>query len=181
MMAMLFYAYYCNTNSQLVCGVGADSADKPTGQTDILGMNDTVGNGGYGDSNSINFWGLENWWGNKQEFVDNVSIKSRVWKVTEDDGIVRQAGTGGSSDGYISKVLFGENLDLIPTTAGGSETTRFCDYYYEDTSNTIVIRSGSKASTFGGVAYVTANSTTTASSSSCGTRLAFRGEIVIES
>ena len=61
-MAFLFYAWYGKTNSQAVCGSGTGSYGKSTGQTDALGMDDTVA-GGNGDSGSINFWGLENWWG----------------------------------------------------------------------------------------------------------------------
>jgi hypothetical protein len=34
-------------------------------------MADTVARGN-GDSNSINFLGLENWWGDKSEFIDNI-------------------------------------------------------------------------------------------------------------
>jgi hypothetical protein len=34
-------------------------------------MADTVA-GGNGNTDSINFLGLENWWGNKYEFIDNI-------------------------------------------------------------------------------------------------------------
>jgi hypothetical protein len=135
-----------------------------------------------GNSMSINFWGLENWWGNKYEWMDNIVVDARVWKVTEDDGTVRQAGIGGSSDGWTSKLLFGENIDLIPTDAIGSGTTGFCDSYTILSSNSrVVLRSDNKADAEGGVAFVDAYNDSSAAYSGLGSRLAFRGEIVIES
>lgn len=179
MMAMLYYTMYGHTNCQNKIGKGTSDYQKATGVTNSLGMTDTVA-GGNGDSNSINFWGLENWWGNKYEWIDNVLVYARAWKVAEDDGTVRQAGTGGSSDDWTSKLLLGENIDLIPTAASGSETTGFCDYYYQSSSNSCVVRrSGSHAYTLGGVAYVSASNASSATSSSIGSRLAFRGECVI--
>ena len=178
MIAFLFYALYGNTNSQAICGAGTSSYKKATGGTNALGMEDTVA-GGNGDSDSINFLGLENWWGNKYEWVDNVEVNARVWKVTEDDGTVRQAGTGGSSDGYISKVLIGENLDMIPTAASGSITEGYCDFYYQTgSSNRVFTRSCYGMTLGGGVAYALAYYGSSYTSSDCGSRLAFRGTLV---
>ena len=70
---MVFWAQYGNTNSQGVIGSGTDSCQKQTGQTDSLGMEDTRAETN-GNTMSINFWGLENWWGNKAEFIDNVVV-----------------------------------------------------------------------------------------------------------
>ncbi len=178
MLAFLFYALYGNTNSQAICGAGTNSNEKSTGGTNALGMEDTVA-GGNGDSGSINFLGLENWWGNKYEWVDNVVVDARVWKVTEDDGTVRQAGTGGSSDNYISKVLIGENLDMIPTSASGSRTQGYCDYYYRSSnSSRVVARSYDGSSAYGGVAYADAYLGSSSPSTYHGSRLAFRGALV---
>lgn len=63
MMCFLFYALYGNTNCQAICGSGTSSYTKSTGATNSLGMEDTTTSNG--NSMSINFWGLENWWGNK--------------------------------------------------------------------------------------------------------------------
>ena len=178
MIAFLFYALYGNTNSQEICGAGTDSSTKNTGGTNALGMEDTVA-GGNGDSGSINFLGLENWWGNKYEWVDNVVVDARVWKVTEDDGTVRQAGTGGSSDGYISKVLIGENLDMIPTAASGSSTEGYCDNYYQTgNSGRVVARSCDGSGSNGGVAFANARRDSSSTYAYFGSRLAFRGSLV---
>lgn len=179
MMAMLFYTQYGHTNSQEKIGTGVSSYDKITGLTNYIGMTDTVA-GGNGDSQSINFWGLENWWGNKYEWMDNILVNARSWVITEDDGSTRTAGTGGSTSGYITKMLFGENIDLIPTGVGGSENTGFCDYYYQNSSNSrVVLRSCSYARTGGGVACVSADNGSSHAGSHHGSRLAFRGYYVI--
>lgn len=80
MMAMLFYAFYGRMNAQRVCGMGAESFRKMCGKTNELGMRDSNYGNGTGTSNdfesgdgpSIKFWGLENWWGNKCEWLDNI-------------------------------------------------------------------------------------------------------------
>lgn len=176
MMAFLFYAMYGNTDCQAICGAGTSTVDKITGATDILGMTDTVA-GGNGDSGSINFWGLENWWGDMNEWVDSVSINNHLWTITEDDGSTRQV-QAGTSDGYISKVYVGNNLDMVPVAVGASNSTGFCDYYYQASVNALVfVRSGYDSVTSGGVAYANAVNSASFSNTGVSSRLAFRGTI----
>lgn len=177
MLAFLFYAMYGNTNSQAICGFGSYDSPKTTGQTDLLGMTDTVA-GGNGDSGSINFWGLENWWCDIFEWVDNVSVSSsRVWTITEDDGSTRRV-QAGSSDGYISKVSVGENLDMVPIAVGATIQTGFCDYYGGSSKNALVLaRSASGSTAGGGVAFANAYYGASYMDSYFGSRLAFRGTI----
>lgn len=187
-MAILFYAQYGHTNCQDKIGKGTSSSSKQCGQTNANGMNDTKGTspvsglndaGANGNSQSINFWGLENWWGNKYEWIDNVVVNSYNWEITEPDGTVRKPGKAGSSSNYITKMMFGDCCDLIPTAASGSETTGFCDYYYGSSSSArVVLRSNDYASTYCGVAYVYALYDSSFTSSSYGSRLAFRGQCV---
>ena len=175
-MALLYYAQYGHTNCQGKIGAGTNSYSKTCGQTNALGMEDTVA-GGNGDSQSINFWGLENWWGNKYEWIDNVVVQDYVFNVTEPDGKVRVAGTM-KDYGWITKMLFGEHCDLIPINCNSSETSGFCDYSYRNSGTRVVLRSHSSSSTNGGVACVNANYDAAFSYSDCGSRLAFRGVCV---
>ena len=176
-MAFLFYALYGNTNAQAVCGAGTSSYPKTAGQTNSLGMTDTTTSNG--NSMSINFMGLENWWGDLYEWEDNVVVDARAWKVTEDDGTVRSAGTAYSSDGYTSKIMVGDYLDTIPTAASGSGTSGLCDYYYQSNSSSCVARrSYSSSNTNGGLVCACANTDSSFSSATSGSRLAFSGEIV---
>ena len=179
-MAFLFYAMYGNTNSQAICGSGTSDYPKNTGQTDLFGMTDTVA-GGNGDSGSINFWGLENWWGDLYEWVDNVSINNLVWTITEDDGSTRNV-QASTSSGYISKVSVGENLDMVPAAVYATDSTGFCDRYYMlRASNALVLaRSCLGSTSSGGVAYAIAYYLASYTGSFCGSRLAFRGDIIVE-
>lgn len=180
MMAFLFYAMYGNTNSQAICGFGIDERGKTTGQTDLLGMTDTVA-GGNGNSGSINFWGLENWWGDLYEWVDNVSINNLVWTITEDDESTRNV-QAGTSSGYISKVSVGENLDMVPIDVGATNQARFCDNYVSSraTNALVLARSCYGSDMYGGVAYADASREASFTRSTYGSRLAFRGDIIVE-
>ena len=179
MMAFLFYAMYGNTNSQAICGSGTSTIGKVTGETDILGMTDTVV-GGNGDSGSINFWGLENWWGDIFEWVDNVSINDNLWTITEDDGTSRHV-QAGASNGWISKVSVGDELDIVPVDISVSKLTGFCDYYWQDAGNSRTLaRSDKWDIENGGVSFAYADSVNTDAVPYFGSRLAFRGDIIVE-
>ena len=177
-MAFLFYALYENTNAQAIVGAGTNSYEKITGQTNALSMIDTDA-ATNGNSQSINFWGLENWWGNKHELMEGIVVNKREWNITEDDGSVRTV-SGCTSSGYISKIVVGEHLDVLCKEASGSETTGFCDYYNQISYGThVVVRSNNYSNTSGGVAYADATPTSSSTKQNFGSRLAFRGDYVI--
>ena len=142
-------------------------------------MTDTTSANGNADD--VKFWGLENWWGDKYEWVDNADVNDYVWTITDTKtGSTRTAGTAGSANGYITKLMLSENLDMIPTAAsGGSETTYFCDYYYQDRGSRVVARSCYNGNTYGGVAFVYANLGSSRTYEYLGSRLAFSGAIEI--
>lgn len=174
-MVFLFYAEYLNTNSQATCGKGTGSY-KNTGQTDILGMEDTRA-GINGNSQSINFFGLENWWGNNSEWLDNVLLQSAtIWNITE-DGETR-AISAGNSDGFISKISVGPLLDAVPLAVGASGSTAFADYYDAGSANHLVIRSYIVANAESGLSFLDASYAGSAANAVT-SRLAYRGEYVI--
>lgn len=180
-MAFLFYAWYLNTDSQNVVGSGVNSIAKTTGQTDQLGMEDTI-KSINGNSQSINFWGLENWWDDVYEFIDNISADSAtgLWTITEDDGETR-AIQASISGGYALKFLVGDMLDALPIDVAGSDSTGYCAQFYVGSgvgTSTAVARSCSHNDPNGGIAslFVFGNSEVYSSISS---RLAYRGEYVI--
>ncbi len=182
-MCFLFYAKYGNTNCQAICGSGTDSSEKATGQTDSLGMTDT--NSVNGNTMSINFWGLENWWGNKYEFIDNVVVNPQsvngVWRITD-------AITGSSRDVqgpqtygefvWPKSLCVGQHLDAIGKTLGGSSSSGTCDgQYIGSTVSRVVRRSGASASTSGGVACAHAGDGPSYAGANTGSRLAFIGSV----
>ena len=183
LMAMLYYAYYGHTNCQSLIGSGANSYTKNTGLKNSLGMTDTTS--ANGNTDNIVFWGLENWWGNKHEWVDNVVVNHPTWTITEDDGSTRTVSTTDSATGtwiYAVKWVIGEHLDVIPApgTTGGSSTTGYCDgQYLSASSSRVVRRSCSNSSAYGGVGFANAYSDASNAYADAGSRLAFTGEIEI--
>ena len=163
-MAILYYAEYGNTNCQATIGSGTDSYQKHTGQTDSLGMADTHAETD-GNTMSINFWGLENWWGNKAEWVDNVVVNpssvNGVWRITDKDGHSRDVQGFASPTGewaYPKSVVLGQHLDMVGKTLGGSTSSGLCDGQYLGASTSrVVFRSCSYANAFGGVAFADAH------------------------
>lgn len=184
-MAFLFYALYGNTNSQAICGSGTSSYPKTAGGTNSLGMTDTTTTNG--NSMSINFWGLENWWGDLYEWEDNVIISSYSnWSITEDDGTIRQLKgfytSGSSSWFYMEKLIIGDNLDTImkPGSSSGSSNTGYCDGYLNNNNGDVVIRRSSFGSEESGGVVSVRTGTNDITNAAYGTRLAFMGNIIEE-
>lgn len=192
MVAILFYAIYGHTDCQAKVGRGTSSYTKATGHTDSIGMADTVA-GSNGNSDSINFLGLENWWGNKYEFVDNIrynytnDVAQPNFSIQEYDGTWRHVQVGSSQASgwkYPVKLRIGNKLDMIPfdiSESSGSTTTGFCDgQYYSTATNRVVLRSYYYSYADGGVACLFTSGSDSITYSNCGSRLAFRGNIIEE-
>ena len=183
-MAILFYAYYGHTNCQQLIGTGANAyngTSRTTGLKNSLGMTDTTASNGNTDN--IVFWGLENWWGCKYEWVDNVVVNNGVYTITEDDGTTRTITTGNSGSWvYPSKFILGDDLDVVAKAdqTGGSDSQGYCDgQYHSSSSSRVVARSCRVADADGGVAYVIASRDSSYTNTSYGSRLAFSGTIEI--
>ena len=201
-IANLFCAKYGNTNistdnSSIPCSGGTRSWNGSTGATVSLGNRD----GKY--SESRNFLGLEDCYYGKYEFVQGINIINRQWivydgglKVNTDLSGLTSAGytnvrqivtssssnTAASSSDWITGIAHGEYADIMPTSVGsGSNTTYYADYYYQNTGNRILLRSGdSSHESYCGVfcSYVYYGSSL--SYSAAGSRLGFYGNIVVK-
>lgn len=183
--AMLFYAQYATTDSQGTCGSGTNSSTKATGGTNSLGMTDTVA-GGNGDSGSINCWGIENAWGNKAEWIDNVVVnynaRGNRFVITEDDGTSRTviSKDGNNANVYPTKMVLGEKFDLIaaPDNVIGDTTIGYCDGFFLATGSSFVVYcSFSNNNADGGVSYAKTFYNSSGSSATIGSRLAFKGTL----
>lgn len=201
-IANLFCAKYGNTNistdnSSIPCSGGIHSWDSSTGATVSLGNRDGK------SSKSSNFLGLEDCYYGKYEFVQGINIIDRQWivydgglKVNTDLSGLTSAGytnvrqivassssnTAASSSNWITGIAHGEYADIMPTyVSGGSDTTYYADYYYQNMGNRILLRSGY----FGhgsrcGVFCSDASDASSDSLSSIGSRLGFYGKIVVK-
>ena len=147
--------------------------------------------------------GLESFFGCYLEWMDNCSVNMKsyinyyknrtvgttdngLWAIydpiTEEQRFNRCPSTTNtsSSGGYIKRVRHGRFCDLVPSVIGGTSTNRYCDYYYYSTSGRVLARSGSNGSAIAGVAYANAGSASSNSLAYYGSRLAFRGDIVLQ-
>lgn len=182
-MAFLFYALYGNTNAQAICGSGTDSYPKTAGATNSIGMTDTTT--ANGNSMSINFWGLENWWGDLYEWEDNVIFNPNIWNITEDDGTTRQVATitNNYDWNYPQKLVIGDNLDTImkPGSSSGSTSVGYCDgFFIFQSSSRVLIRSCYGSDARGGLVCINMYGDSSNAGPDSGSRLAFRGNIIEE-
>lgn len=176
-LGCLFYAMYGNTNSQAICGKGTNSYSKICGETNSLGMNDTKAETN-GNTMSINFWGLENWWGNKYENMEGLETISRdTVKILSPDPSSGRRFTWYSNNDYGKHYRFGKYLDLSrDVTESGSNSTYYCDFNQGPSyTHLTVSRSYSYANALGGVSCAYAHSDSAGTPVSNGSRLAFRG------
>lgn len=180
-MCVLFYAWYGNTNSQAVCGIGSSSYNRTLGVTDKLGMTDTTPAQAT-SLTSARFWGLESWWNCKMEWMGNVVMEDYVLRITDQDtkqtrqvsGFIQ---CGSSSGGWNSRMRIDANGDLVPLAKAGTETTFYCDWVNSNSGSRVVSRGGSYAGAYGGVSYASAFNDASYSSAYVGSRLAFNGAI----
>lgn len=201
-IANLFCAKYGNTNistdnSSIPCSGGTRSWDSSIGDTVSLGNRDGK------SSKSSNFLGLEDCYYGKYEFVQGINIIDRQWivydgglKVNTDLSGLTSAGytnvrqivassssnTAASSSNWITGIAHGEYADIMPTyVSGGSDTTYYADYYYQNVGNRILLRSGSSGNGSDcGVFYSYAYYDSSDSRSYVGSRLGFYGKIVVK-
>lgn len=178
-LGCLFYAMYGNTNSQAICGSGTNSYTKTCGETNSLGMNDTKAETN-GNTMSINFWGLENWWGNKAECIEGIesTAKNTVQILPPPDPSSNRSFTWYEDPtSYGKHYRFGKYLDLSSdVTERGGSSTYYCDTNYGPSSSArVVIRSNSYSAASGGVSFAIVNSGSSRTGADIGSRLAFRG------
>ena len=129
--------------------------------------------------------GYENWHGNKAEWMDNVGFCTNAvdykWDIGLPDGTTREVqGFKSSNYLYPKCVVHGRYMDTMVALAGGSVSSYYHDCTYQNpTISRVVCRSSSYASSLGGVSYAHAYYDSSSTYTSIGSRLAFRGKIVV--
>ena len=207
-IANLFFARYGRRDSQMQCGAGAHTNNRTTGGTAKIGMQDTVNTNGtvtggiegngksfykeinsdgetvFYSLNNTNCLGYEDIYGHKYDMMDCVDVPNDSgnggkWRYQMPDGTYRRV-QGVAATGWINGVVHGKYMDVVPTVASGSSTTFYCDYYwYSGSAGRVVYRGSYSANANGGVSCANAYYDASYSSSSVGSRLAFRGKIVV--
>ena len=94
-------------------------------------------------------------------------------------GIYRQI-TRLTSSGWVRKLMWGANLDVLPDTLGGSSVDGHGDYHYANNTGQVLLWGGSAFSgSDGGLASSYSNSGWSNASSDIGARLAYYGKAEI--
>ena len=197
-VAWMQYAKYGNLNSQAIIGSGSYSYERIIGTTASLGNNDGA------DSTNTTIFGLENWWGDKWEFIGGLYEWNNKGKgeIYIFDGFLNSTSITGNpltmglvssaseyrklnytvtsgQDGYISKMLLGEYGDLIPIEFNGSSSTFWADYGWVDLGSVVAGRSCSNASDYSGAAFLSLANDPSDADAASGSRLLYRGNIEV--
>jgi len=162
-LTMLYLVEYANWNSQSTSvGIGRGVVDKVSG-TGFAGENNgahsadtNIGTNGTGTGTGTNgltpivYRGIENLWGNVNQFVIGIDVMDAAYRVLKRDGTgtpkcpmddgnyessiaapVQYADTA-NPDSYAKDILY-EDLSkylILPNLGGGSDSTYICDYVY---------------------------------------------------
>lgn len=201
-VANLFYAKYGRRDAQDQCGYGQNTNARIMGTTAMLGMADTVnpehktewcwykiqdeyGGDKYVQIASSNCLGYENWFGNKAEWVDKVSLpnspSSEQYKlyIEMPDGTTRKV-KSTSVGGFMTAVVHQKWMDIVSAAGAGSSTTYYCDEFVPSGSTgRVVFRSNGYASASAGVGRAGCGYDSSHTNASIGSRLAFRGKIEV--
>lgn len=201
-VANLFYAKYGRRDAQDQCGYGQNTNARIIGTTSILGMADTVnpdhktewcwyktqdeyGSDKYVQIASCNCLGYENWFGNKAEWMDKVSLpnspSSEQYKlyIEMPDGTTRKVKSTTTS-GFMTAVVHQKWMDIVSAAGAGSSTTYYCDEFVPSGSTgRVVFRSSYDANAYAGVGRAGCGYDSSYANASIGSRLAFRGKIEV--
>ncbi|MEO4923394.1 hypothetical protein ABHZ32_04730 [Bacteroides uniformis] len=135
--------------------------------------------------NNICCLGYEDIYGHKYDMMDGVDVPNDSgnvgkWRIWMPDGTVRMVPGKGSSGQWTAGVAHGRYMDVVPVgTLSGSSSTYYGDvYWFSGAALRVVYRGISHAYPYGGVSMSIAYSDSSCTSTSIGSRLAFRGKIV---
>ena len=205
-IANLFFAFYGRRDSQDQCGYGQSTEQRNIGTTALLGMQDTISyNSDGGAHQTSNAWyvrpnedgknvysliyntncmGYENLYGDKYEWLSGVSLPNTNTQeqykllIEMPDGSTRKVKSGTVS-GYCTGMYHQKYMDIVGVhSQKGSSTTCYCDEFnVSNAANRVVCRSYNYSNANGGVSCASCGCDSSSTSTSIGSRLAFRGEI----
>lgn len=197
-IANLWMAIHGRRNSQGVNGTGV-GAGTATGGTDSTTEPSPFRETQSGRPRTL---GLEDWWGNLSEWMDNVAVNvpsfeayyknksvaptgspvNAIWHIKMRDGTERkvQGITNSGDNQEIARMKHGRFCDVVPSkcVTNSSMNTYYCDaQWYTASAGRCVLRSGYNSYASNGFVYCSAFYDASLSSTFSGSRLAFRGAI----
>lgn len=150
MWQCMYILLYGSRDSQTVLGKGR-TASGNTASIATGTMNDKPFC--WGDqtgTSGVKFLGVENFYGNVHEFVDGLTLVDLSYKITRDPSKYDDVGTSYETtisgaptpNGYVKSMKGVEDGIFLPNETSGSETTYFCDNFYQN--------AGTRVAHFGG-------------------------------
>jgi hypothetical protein len=135
--------------------------------------------------NNISCLGYEDIYGHKYDMMDCVDVpnssgKEAHYRIWMPDGSIRWVPCSTASGTWITEVVHGLYMDMVPAAAsGGSSSTYYCDYvWYSGAAGRVVYRGHYYAYAYGGVSCAYAGYDASDAGTHVGSRLAFRGKLV---
>lgn len=154
-------------NVAVSAGYPASSGNQTDSPHSVAGKSNSIGDAstntstgassGTRDTAFMSYRGIENWYGNCWNWVDGYNINSNQAYVSNtranfaDDTATNYVAVGAAmvaSNGYVTNCQQ-EPFAFLPSAVGGSSSTYWADYYYQD--------SGWRVAVFGGAANDGAN------------------------
>ena len=136
--------------------------------------------------NNICCLGYEDIYGHKYDMMDRVDIPNTSgnvgkWRIWMPDGTIMMVKGTTNGDSWITAVAHGKWMAVVPVGAvSGSSSTYYSDkYWFSSASGRVVYRGCYNASANGGVSSAVAGNDASYANASVGSRLAFRGKIVM--
>ena len=136
--------------------------------------------------NNICCLGYEDIYGHKYDMMDRVDIPNTSgnvgkWRIWMPDGTIMMVKGTTNGDSWITAVAHGKWMAVVPVgTVSGSSSTYYSDkYWFSSASGRVVYRGYYNANAYGGVSSAGANNDASYANASVGSRLAFRGKIVM--
>ena len=136
--------------------------------------------------NNICCLGYEDIYGHKYDMMDRVDIPNTSgnvgkWRIWMPDGTIMMVKGATNGDSWITAVAHGKWMAVVPVGAvSGSSSTYYSDkYWFSSASGRVVYRGYSYADAGGGVSSANAINDASNAYANVGSRLAFRGKIVM--
>ena len=115
---------------------------------------------------------MENAWGNVAEWMEGVTSDYLVWNIEDANDGPRKVKSGNINDSWIIELANGRNMDVVPVTLGGTETTHYCDKAWCNNSPARVVHRSYYAYSSAGVASASTTYDAAGTNAWYGSRLA---------
>lgn len=186
---MTDWANFNNTNPLIPCGY-TNEFGNGSGEKAYVVKN--ASGGTHATLMANRYRGIENPFGHIWKYTDGANIQvttgdsglSILWTTDDPSNFSDTSYTGYDNkgnicrtDGYVKKMLLGEDGDILATEVGGSSSTYWCDYYFTYTqanrSQAVVVGGAADLRSSAGLARVSTGDALSAAYRNFGSRLCF--------